>query len=131
MGFQSSQAAIEVLFGDNWSYTPITYEGVTYDPKEVDEYVRISVQEPGGNQGSCGTQNVLFRYRGTFQVQIFIRDGQGSGRALELADLVTPIFRSKIVNGIHYGVPAVVKVGPSNAWYQVNVICEFYREEFQ
>jgi hypothetical protein len=131
MGFQAAKAEIETLFKNNWTYTEIAYEGVPFDDRLLDEWVRISIADAGGKQASCGIQNVMFRYVGNLFVQIFIKNDKGSGRAMELADLVTPIFRSKIVNGIHYGVPEAIKVGPSEAWFQVNVSCEFYREEFQ
>lgn len=131
MGFQAAQALIETLFATNWTATPITYDGVSFDPRALEEWVRIAVREGAGNQASCGSSNVLFRYNGVVFVQIFTKNGLGSGRAKELADLVTPIFRSKVVSGIHYRVPVVTVVGASDAWYQVNVSCEFYREEFQ
>lgn len=131
MGFQAAQSAIETLFNTSWTHTLIARDGVDFDPRSLNEWVRFSVREAAANQASIGTQNQLYRYYGVLFVQIFTKNGLGSGRAKELADLVTPIFRSKIVNGIHYRVPVVTTVGPSDAWYQVNVSCEFYREEFQ
>lgn len=130
MGFQSTQALIETLFSSNWSHTNISYDGVPFDPRLLEEWVRIAVREGSGNQASIGSTNPMFRYNGVIFVQVFTKNSIGSGRALELADLVTPIFRSKFLNGIHYGVPVVARIGPSDAWYQVNVSCEFYREEF-
>lgn len=131
MGYQAAQAAIETLFSTNWPHTQIAYDGKTFDPRSLSEWVRIAVREADGNQASCGSQNILFRYTGTVFVQVFTVNGKGSGRALELADLVTPIFRSLIVDGIHYKVPVVTRVGSADAWYQVNVSCEYYREEIQ
>lgn len=130
MGFLSAQNAIEGLFHANWSHTVITHDGEILDVRNVSEWVRIAVREGKSNQASLGVTNPMFRYFGILFVQIFVRNNTGTGRARELADLVTPIFRSKIVNGIHYGVPEVSTVGPDEAWFQVNVSCEFYREEF-
>lgn len=136
MSFKATQDAIETLFSTQWAVAAptvtVAYDGDGFDPGQIPEFLRFAVREAtDGIQASCGTTNVLFRYFGTVFIQIFTPNQNGPGRALELADLVTPIFRSKIVNGIHYGVPVVTRVGPSDAWYQVNVSCKFYREEIE
>ena len=62
-------------------------------------------------------------------VQIFVKPDIGSGRALELADTITTLFRAKRIGGIVFLVPKVQKVGVFKDWYQVNVSVEFSREE--
>lgn len=131
MGFQQAQATIEQMLADAWQdLTPIAHENDGFDPRNVAEWIRITVKESDGKQASCGSVNRLFRYPGVVFIQIFTEAGKGSGRALELADLITPIFRSVIQDNIHFGVPVATRVGPSESWYQVNVDCNFYREEF-
>lgn len=129
MSYQAAQVSIESEFVTNWTYTQVARDNVDFEPQSLTEWVRITVLPASGRQASMGA-DPLFRYNGLFCVQIFTRSGLGWGRATELADLITPLFRNRRLGNIQFYVPEMMRVGVTDGWYQVNVDCPFYREEF-
>lgn len=129
-GFFTEAATIEGYFIDNWDHTEIAHDNVTFDPVAtvVKEYVRFSDLYAGGRQASLGN-NPLFRYRGMVAIQIFVKPNTGSARYLELVDFVTAIFRARRITDVNFEVPYPVKIGNREGWYQVNVLCPYYRDE--
>lgn len=125
MNYSQEKQAIEQHFEANWPHTPIVFENAKFTGAE-DEWVRLSILNGDAYQASMG-DNPAFRHPGVVVVQIFTRPDSGSGRALELADLVDQLFRLAVVSGIVFRVPRVQKVPSDNEWYQVNVSTEFYR----
>lgn len=94
----------------------------------ADEWLRVCVQNAKGKRITLGN-NPVYRYYGVCFVQIFVKPGTGSGRALEIADSITPIIRDKLIHGVQFFVPNVIRIGEYNGWYQVNVLTDFYRED--
>jgi Bacteriophage related domain of unknown function len=129
VSFLSEQSAIETLFALSWTATPIAEDNTDFNPSALTEWVRIVVLNADGQVASLG-DDPLIRYRGIVVVQIFVKSGTGWGRSMTLADLVTPIFKNVRLGSIQLGVPSPNRVGPSGGWYQVNVDCPYYREEF-
>ncbi len=131
MNFLEEQIEIESYFKDNWSYTPIAYDNVEFVPNDFTEWVRFVVRNGNARQTSIAGDNPGFRYYGVIYVQIFTRADTGTGRALELADYVTVLFRSASVNGIQFKTPSITRVGNmEDAWFQINVDCPYYREDY-
>ena len=128
MSFVSEKATIEQYIQANYASTLVKYENDEMNDSSVNEWIRVSTQNADGFQASLGS-NPLFRYVGVLFVQIFVKPDIGSGRALELADTITTLFRAKRIGGIVFLVPKVQKVGVFKDWYQVNVSVEFSREE--
>lgn len=128
MSFVSEKVTIEQYVQANYASTLVKYENDEMNDSSVSEWVRVSTQNADAFQASLGS-NPLFRYVGVLFVQIFVKPDIGSGRALELADTITTLFRAKRIGGIVFLVPKVQKVGVFKDWYQVNVSVEFSREE--
>lgn len=134
-GFTQEQLDIETLFHDTWDLLtpaiPVAHDNESYDPvsSDVTEWVRLVVRNGDAEKKNISSANNKYRYKGVIFLQIFTKEGTGSGRANEIADIAAPIFRDKIYSNIHFSVPAVTKVGNSNGWYQVNLNCGFYRED--
>jgi hypothetical protein len=128
MSFATEKQVIESYVVGNYSSTLIKYENDEMNDSSVNEWIRVSVQNASANQVSLGS-DPLYRYRGIAYFQIFVRPDIGSGRALEIADILSPLFKSKRISGILFRVPRVQKVGSYKDWYQVNVSVEFSREE--
>ena len=115
-------------FQANWTYTPVDYANTFFDPQNVDEWVRF-VDNSSSSRLSALGDNPLYRYRGMVTVQVFVKPSVGEGRVLALCDNVTTLFRDKRISGIQFGVPQPNKIGTRDGWYQVNVICPYYRDE--
>lgn len=129
MGYADSHAVIENEFVSAWTETRIAHENEHFDPMGLDEWVRFVNLTGGGGQASLGN-NPLYRYRGIVVVQIFVLPNTGWARADELADLVTPIYRSRRISDVQFGVPVATRMGERDGWHQVNVDCPYYREEY-
>ena len=128
MSFVSEKATIEQYVQANYASTLVKYENDEMNDSSASEWIRVSTQNADAFQASLGS-NPLFRYVGVLFVQIFVKPDIGSGRALELADTISTLFRAKRIGGIVFLVPKVQKVGVFKDWYQVNVSVEFSREE--
>jgi hypothetical protein len=123
MNYKQEKDTIELFFTANWPHTPVVFENAP--ASDENEWVRLSIQNGRAFQASMG-DNPAFRYPGVVFVQIFTAKDVGSGRALELADLVDALFKIAVVSGIQFKVPRINKV-PSDGPYQVNVSIDFYR----
>ncbi len=124
MSYLQEKIDIETYFEANWTETPIVFENKTYDG--ATEWVRISIQNGDAFQASMG-DSPAFRFIGVVFVQIFTKTDTGSGRALELVDLVDALFRNLVLTNLRFKVPQVKKMGKSGEMYQTNVSTEFYR----
>lgn len=128
MSFISEKSNIENYFTSNFNETLIKFENDEMNDSEVDEWVRISIQNSKSYQASLGS-NPIFRYIGILYVQIFVKPDIGSGRALSISDVVSNLFRAKRIGDTVFKVPEVKRIGSYNGWYQINVSIEFFREE--
>lgn len=129
MSYAQSQADIESYFDANWLLTQIAWRNVKFDPKGLTEWVKLTTRSNESFQASMGADVNVYRYEGTLIVQLFGELNKGSGRLAELTDRVCDLFRSKRIGNITFRVPQVIDVGTQDGWYQINVICDFYRDE--
>jgi len=127
MSFLEEKQVIESYVAANYSATMVNYENVEMNESLVNEWVRVSIQNAGANQIALG--DLVYRYTGVLYFQIFVKPDVGSGRALEIADTLSALFKSKRIGGILFRVPRIQRVGSYKTWYQVNVLVEFSREE--
>lgn len=128
MGFQSSAAQVFQQFKTAWTHTPIVFENEFYDPTNVEEWIRYTDHTSSARRASLGN-NALFRYRGIVAIQTFTKPSIGKGRALELSDYVTNIFRDQKIGATQFYVPYPNVIGTRDGWYQVNVLSPYYRDE--
>lgn len=127
MSYAAEKSVIEQYIVDNYTSTLIKFENDVMI-EDVSEWVRISIQNASAKQVSLGS-NPMFRYVGILFIQVFIKPDIGSGRALQIADEFTNLFRAKRINGILFLVPEIQRIGISGDWYQTNVSVQFSREE--
>lgn len=129
MSYEAEKLAIEAFLGANWpEATPLVYENVSMNDTTVLEWIRVSIQNGDAFQASMG-DNPAFRYIGVLFFQIFLKPDTGSGRASQLADVITTLFRAKTISGLTFRVPQVNKVNSKSEWYQTNVSIDFFRGE--
>lgn len=127
MSFALEKSHIEMFVSANLTGTNLVYENQT-QKNTVSEWVRVNILNADSQQISLGDQP-YFRYVGLLIFQIFIKPNVGSGRAVQIADQITTLFRGVKVNGITFRPPTTDSVGDSGGWYQLNVSVPFSREE--
>jgi len=130
MTIQDKHAIIIKRFKDNFSTTPIAYENVEFKVDTDVDWVRLSVQNGDSNQVSMGTPAVANRFVGIIFVQIYTRAGRGTATALSIAQEVSDIWRNKQFDGITCRAPDINHLGVEGSWFQINVSCEFFYDEF-
>jgi len=131
MSFLAQQTEIEAYMTANWSYTTIARQNVAFDYTNLSEWIRVSVLDGNTRQSSMSSPR-SFRYFGIVVIEIFVAMDVGTGRALELADLASGLFRAIDIGSSVYETPVVTRRGSANGqWYQIDVDCPFYREEFE
>lgn len=123
--FGDSQTTLETFFGSNWATTQVAWENEPFSSTIVDEYVRFSVQFDESYLAALGTR--CHRILGAIAVQVFVRPGVGSARAMQLADAAAALFTNVVVSLHHFTTPRIVKLpAVEPEWYQVQVISDFY-----
>ena len=79
-----------------------------------------SVGAPGAN---------LRRIDGTVIIEIFVPMNIGEGALDDYADLAAIVFRDVTSQqGLRFGEPSMVNVGPRDGWYKKDVLVPFVRD---
>ncbi len=131
MSFDTERQAFESRFDTNWSDTSIKWPNVKFTTKEHDEYVAYNNVTDISKEKSMGSDPVLYRYFGDIVIQIFVMPNSGAARALQLAELVSDIWRGALFSGITMMSTYTVTVGIVDGWYQLDVISPYYRDSFE
>lgn len=137
MSFADAQKAVENRFMDRWGSTSkIRYENQDWpDPKKDPDFVTITLIEATGTKIEL-RQRALTRYSGLIVLQVFVKEGKGTGRTSEYADKFGDIFRLAEFQEDNSGlircrVPDKLPIGTTNGWYQTNVRCTYIRDVYQ
>ncbi len=135
MGFETRHNAIRKKFRDDIE-TPesplvVLYDNAPTQKPENKKWVRFTILPGESFQVSIGTNNKRFRHPGVAMVQIFTLVESGDQTALDLADKIQKKFRSQTTDGVTYRTPSIVVVGRNEGWYQVNINCPFFQDDFE
>lgn len=136
MSYKTEGDAIEQYFTTAWgATTKIKYDNVKWEePKADDSWVSLSLTNDAADVISVNP-TALYRFPGVVIVQLFRKEGKGTGPLDALADQVMTLFRHKVLalpaseGYIHFKVPYKRRVGLANGWFQVNVVAPFSRDE--
>lgn len=136
MSFAETAEAIRTRFADEWPLVrpsvSVAYDNTAFNP-ELDArdgnnnpapWVRLTIVPGEGFLASLGTPRV-WRATGVVVLQVFVPLARGDGLAYALADDVADIFRGVRVAGAVFRAPALTRIGPEGAWYQLNVATPF------
>lgn len=135
--FETTESAIETRFRDEVAVPQGLFTHYTNGPpepvaKDRDAKARVTLlwasREPVQNGGNA----IQHRAVGTLIVQLFVKTGTGKQRMHALKDAVTNAFRAVRVGDVLFFSPYPVRVGTAAddpAWYQENVVCEFWADE--
>lgn len=131
MSKASTLELINNTFTTAWgNTTPIAWQNVAFDMKANPEFVRFNVLFGEERQVSFGSSNLPYRQYGRVSIQVFTPPNRGAKRALELADLLSAIWRTKHLNGHIFAAPNTVIIGNVDGVYQLNVSVEFFVDYF-
>lgn len=131
MTYLAESIALQSRFDTLWNNeTPVQWPNVAFSLEDKTEWVRFTIlSEPARQAAMGGNNSNLYRHPGFVSIQIFVKPNTGIKRALELADMVTNVWRGAQFSGITMGAPSVIPIGVQDGWYQVNVLCSYYRDE--
>jgi hypothetical protein len=146
MSLSAERIAVEQRFLGAWDSktTPVMLmnrKGLVSGTTQVTEYnslnewCRLSITHLVAAPADIGTVSKRVRSNGLIVVDIFVKEGLGSDRALVLSDNAVGIFQLADIGEsgeIRIGVPNIKEVGQPNGqnFYQLSVQFPFYRDEF-
>lgn len=106
------------------------YPNAPGDPPTNQRWCRITPELGEQDLISFGAGNE-YRQFGTLTVQIFDLPETGPNGCLEVADVITNVFRGAKVNGIVFKEPSTKTVDneEKDAWFQVNVYVDFHVDD--
>ena len=125
MSFSAIRVAIESHIASNWTQTPVQYENVDLDTKDMSEYISINVLSGESVQSSIG-ESGQYLTSGSLVIMIFTGIGSGSARAKTLADTLAGLFRGAKIGGVSFKVPSGNQVASTGSYYQFNLTVPFY-----
>jgi len=134
MSYASQNSAIRSRFNTLWgSTTPVSYPNDEYKPVVGTSWVKLTIAGAEAYPASFGDPgNNVFRHPGMIIISIYCPTDEGDKLALELADQACAVFRNWQSGGITCHLAPYVRLVESDdtAWYRLNVICPFRRDDF-
>lgn len=113
----------------------IKYDNAKVEDPGTSDWVACSINYSQGEEAGIGEHTaILRRYTGVFFVQVFTKEGKGSGSAVRLADSIADRFRGKVLDGsngtkIRCLTPLLQQIGADGkGHFQVNVAIPFRRD---
>ena len=133
--FEGEQRVIEKRLKDNWTDTPIKWEGKPFKHNRP-EYIAPFILPGLGDLISIGAVVSRIRQVGVLIVQIFTPPNVGTNKAARYADVISTIFRNVSTpmtdsanyrGTIHFRTPYLNKSGLSGGsnLLQTNLYCPF------
>lgn len=129
-----ARAAIESLFADRWTQTPIAYRNVAFaPPDDAGPWVLLSVEARETVQASFGGALRRFRCSGAVRVDIRTARGGGTAQACRLADAVSALFATASVPGLTFEAAGPVPGGDDDgdAYFSLPVEVPFRHDDFR
>lgn len=133
MTYEEARAAIESLFADAWTVTPIAYRNVAFAPPDgKTPWVLLSVDARETVQASFGGTIRRFRCWGVARIDIRIPRGAGTAAAFRLADAAAALFAAASVPGLSFEA-ATTGAGTDDdpAYFSLPVEVPFRHDDFR
>lgn len=128
--FEDKQTAIETYLKANFTQVPIVVFENDPSPAATlyDEWARATVQFGDAKRMQIG--GGAYRYFGILMIQIFLKEGIGVNRGVELADVLDGFFKDHVLDGVFFQVPYVTKMPfADSGWFQLQTTIPFYFDE--
>ena len=111
----------------NWSETDIAYDNIDYKPITGQEWIRCT-NIPSITINSALGDSVI--HYGIYWIQVFTPLNIGTGRAYELADMLTALFANQQFDEIVCYTADVQRTGDEgHEWFQLNVRINYWSHE--
>lgn len=130
MTFEQIRLAIESRMA-LWAEAPIAFDGAPAGPavktaqNSGTPWVRLTIQHGDSFTAGIGSQPCV-RRTGIIMVQIFTARDVGSRPALVLADSIAAHLEYwQQGGGLETQAASVMRVGPTDTYYQINVNCPY------
>lgn len=113
---------------------PVVYDGISGEPpRDGGVWARVSVKHGPSAQATIGGSpgNKRFRRIGFVVIQLFVPIGQGLTVADRYAKVAVDAFEGKATKpdgAFFYNVRAN-EIGPTDDWFQMNILAEFQWDE--
>lgn len=105
------------------------YDNVHITPKQsdTDGCIRHSVFFEERPYVAVG--NTLKRQFGTVQIELFLPSGEGSKKALDIADLIDSAYSGQCVGSIRFQASTMPFRGVIGDFYKVNILIPYYNDQ--
>lgn len=102
MSFADAFTLFEIILNTHWSFTPIWWENVQFDPPvdangDFEPYIAVIHRENTGVRLNLGSDNPSYRFTGVFMMQIFTPERSGPALSRQYADILKGIFHCNFV----------------------------------
>ena len=126
MSFDNLRQYCEARMVANWGESePVEYENVPLG-ETPDAFVRFTVITGDSDTHGMGGSQYTARDTGMVSLQVFVPEGTGTKRAMELCDAFAAIFEQQRFNGITTYIASVTPLGMTGGkWLQRNVTIPF------
>lgn len=133
--YEESYDDILTVFKTAWDTTGFTaqYENLKFrKPTDETPWARVVIRHATGQQDSLsgGGSGTLFNRTGVMIASIFVPAGEGLQRAMQLAKIVANAYEGTTTpRQVWFRNVRTNEVGPSDGWFQVNVLVDFTYDE--
>lgn len=136
MSYDTERSLIEAHFKTEWDALNngilVGWDEHDFEPPTNAQSVRITIGSGRADQISFGAPGSnLERHAGAILIQLFSPAGQGSNAIRELADIVAPIFRNKVLGNVITRIPSIENRQTDTAHLIWTMSVPFQRDEFQ
>ena len=127
--FSDARQIIENYFRANWTRTLAVYDNDDTKGKPNESWIRLTIIQNAHfseYDGYFSFSPTTIRYRGHIAIQLFVPLNVGHGVMNRLADEISQLLVNRGINGIQLKAPSIQRIGPSEGWFQVNIITPYY-----
>ncbi len=117
MSLNDARINIFTYFKENWSATPIVFEGETAGDSYVkrnDPWIYAYISWGAEHQKSTGGSNSYIATTGIFAVKMYIKKANGVAIKDQYTDQLLSLFRQKTFNNISFDKPKTI--GSDDDW---------------
>lgn len=125
MSFENERKSIESRFENAWTFTPIAFDNVPFNPPSNSDWVRLTISN--GDSDYRSLQSTI-RHTGVIIVQIFTPINQATKSGRQYADMVADIFSDQNFDDIKTDVSSINISDDDDTWLQTNVSTPYYRD---
>ena len=111
---------LQSYFTANYSETTnIVYQNKVFYPQIDNEYTRFDIYFGKDEPIDLGVKKT-YRQNGFIDISLYLNENTGATRAAQIADILTGLFRTKIINKIKTNSPDHDYIGVENGFYRYN-----------